>query len=69
MKFRLIKAGPMTEDTGMLAEALAVVGGNDHPCRLEDCAPLQLVEQSTQFFIEVRDAVIIGVVDKRDIPW
>ena len=58
----------MAEDAGMLAEALAVVGGDDHPGRFEDRTSTELVEQSAQLFIEVRDAVIVGVAGKRDIP-
>ena len=52
----------------MLAEALAVVRGDDHPGPIEDRARSELVEQSAELLVEVRDAVVVGVADEREIP-
>ena len=57
----------MAEDAGMLAEALAVVGGDDHPGRLQDAPAAQLVDQSAELLVEVRDAIVVGVADERDV--
>ena len=64
MELRLVEARPVAEDAGMLAEALAVVRGDDHPGPLEDAAALELVDQPAQLLIEVRDAVVVGVADE-----
>ena len=40
----LIQARPVPEDAGMLAEALAMVRGDDHPGPFEDAATLELVD-------------------------
>ena len=45
----------------MLAEVLAVVGRHDHQGLLQAAATSQLVEEPAELFVEVGEAVIIGV--------
>ena len=64
MELRLVEARPMAEDAGMLAEALAVVRGDDHPGPIEDPAAAELVDQPAQLLVEIRDAVVVGVASR-----
>ena len=57
----------MPEDAWMLAEAFAVVRGDDQPCTLEASAVFQLVDQTTQAFVEVGDAVVISIGGQGDL--
>ena len=57
----------MEKDAGLLAEALAMVRCDDQPRRIEHAAALKLVEQQAQLFVQIRDAVVIGVAGERGL--
>ena len=48
----------------MLAEALAVVGGNDHPGPLETAPAIEFVDQLTKLLVKIGDAVVVRVTGK-----
>src|SRR5262249_47311365 len=64
VKLRLVETLAVAENTGVLAEALAMVGGDDQPGLFENSAPVQLVDQLPELLIEIRDAIVISVSDK-----
>ena len=59
MDLRLIEARSMPEDAGMLAKALAVVPGDNHPGSIENPSSLQFVDQPAELLVQVRDAVVV----------
>ncbi len=58
----------MAEHTGMFAKALAVVRDHDDPGPVEDGTTLELVNQPSQLFIKVGDAVVVGIASQSDLP-
>ena len=67
MELRLVETRPVQEHTGMFAEALAVVRGDDHPGPLEDRAAIELVDQPAELLVKVRDAVVVRVASEIDL--
>ena len=67
MQLGLVETRPVAEDARVLAEALAVVRGDDQPGSLEDAAPVELVEQLAELLVEVGDAIVVGVDAQRQV--
>ena len=65
----LIQARPVAEDAAMLAEAFAVVRGNDQPGSLENSPPGELVDQPPELLVEVGDAIVISVDGEGQVLW
>src|SRR5262249_33589974 len=51
----------VAQNASRLAETLPVVRGDDQPGLSQSTAALQVVDQFTDLFIEVGDAVVIGI--------
>src|SRR5262245_47957065 len=66
MKLGLVEA-PAVSKAPVLAEALAMVRGDDHPGPLERSEVPQIVEQQADLLIEVGDAAIVGVASEGDL--
>ena len=67
MELRLVETRSVPEHAGMLAEALAVVRGDDHPGPLENGTAIELVDQPAELLVEIRDAVVVGVAAEIDL--
>ena len=67
MELRLVETRPVPEHAGVFAEALPVIGGDDHPGLLEEGTAIQLVDQEAELLVQVRDAVIVGIAGEIDL--
>ena len=56
----------MAEDIRVFAEAFAVVGNDDQPGVFENAASVERVDQFTDLFVEIGDAVVVGVGSELD---
>ena len=61
MQLGLVETLAVAENAGVLAETFAVVRGDEQPGIVQNPAPAQLVNQPPELFIEIRDAIVIGV--------
>ena len=55
---------PWQKIAGVLAEAFAMVRGDDQPGSLQSPAVFQFVDQLAELLIEIRDAIVISVGGK-----
>ena len=56
----VVEAAGVAEEL-VLAEVFAVVGGDDHQRVVEQAVLVERIEKHAELFIEVRDAVVVGV--------
>ena len=63
-----VQAEAMVEHA-MLAELLAVIGGDDHERIAEQLAPVELIEELAHSPIEGRDAVVVGIAGQLDVAF
>src|SRR5262245_52644185 len=49
----------------VLAQPLAMIGGDDQESSLEHAAALQFIEQHTQLLVEIGEATIVAIADER----
>ena len=61
----VIQTRAVREITGVLAEALAVVGDNEEPCPFTQPASIERIEQNAELLVEISDAIVIGIDGKR----
>ena len=51
----------MAKGIRMLAEAFAVVGNDDQPGVFENAASVERIDQFTNLFVEIGNAVVVGI--------
>jgi hypothetical protein len=51
----------------MLSQSLAVVGGYDHECLLENAPALQFAEQRPELIVQISKAVVIAIDDESSV--
>ena len=69
MDLRLIETRAVPEHAGLFAEALAMIRRDDDPGSLEDGTAIELVDQSPELLIEIRDAIVVAVAAEVDLFW
>jgi hypothetical protein len=51
----------MPEISGVLTEAFAMIGFDDHPCSLKDETTIKFIDETAELLIEVRRTIVIQV--------